>query len=88
MTGPVRRAVHRRAYVRRYARRLAARGREIADLRAAVDALRAELDTRLGRTRTELEHALWFITSRGLRPDYETEAAARRRAAAQREDRP
>jgi hypothetical protein len=80
MTGPVRRALHRRRYVRAYARRLAARGREVADLRTQVADLRGVLEQRLNRTAAELEHALWFITSRGLRPEYETEAAARRRA--------
>lgn len=38
---------------------------------------------RLDRTRTELEHALWFITSRGMRAEYETAAADRRRIAAE-----
>lgn len=79
--------------VRRWARHAVHRGRaarrraaENAALRAEVDQLADVVRTRLWRTRDELEHALWFITSRGLRPEYELAAAARRRQAADRKD--
>ena len=81
MTGPVRRAIRRRAYVRRYARDLADHKAEVRALTRYVVHLRDNvLHARLDRALAELQHAVMFITARGLRGEYEAEAAARRRA--------
>jgi hypothetical protein len=82
-----RHAAHRHRQARRSAARIQANARETRDLRAYVDMLRGVLETRLARTRAELEHALVFITARGLRDDWETASAARRRAEGERRQR-
>jgi hypothetical protein len=61
---------------------------EYRDLIHRIDRLAADEIARREAAVRELGHALWFITSRGLRPEYETASAARRRAEGERRARP
>lgn len=78
--GPIRRALHRHWEARRYAREMRAKHAEVLAAMAEVGILRETVEQRLQRALDELDQTLAFIDRRGLRDDYEVEAAVRRRA--------